>query len=124
MGEKVILCDTNILINLFRYNDEKIKQTLIGHIPIISVVSKLELLQGVNSKEDFQKISKALKSFSVIPINNEISGIAESIFEKYLLSHHPSIPDTLIGATSIYYGVPLYTANVKHFKFITGLELV
>ena len=124
MGEKVILCDTNILINLFRYNDESTKQNLIGSIPIINIVSKFELLQGVKSKEDFQKISKALKSFSIIPINDTISGIAESIFEKYLLSHYPSIPDMLIAATAIYYGVPLYTANTKHFKFIADLGLV
>lgn len=41
---------------------------------------------------------------------------------KYTLSHKLSLPDGLIAATAIVQDVPLYTLNIKDFKYIQGLR--
>ncbi len=33
------------------------------------------------------------------------------------------MPDILIGATGVYYDLPVYTHNIKHFKLIKGITL-
>lgn len=32
-------------------------------------------------------------------------------------------PDIFIGATGVYYNLPVYTHNLKHFKLIKGITL-
>jgi hypothetical protein len=43
--------------------------------------------------------------------------------EQYSLSHKLSLPDALIAATALVYDVPLYTMNLKDFRFIPKLKL-
>ena len=33
------------------------------------------------------------------------------------------MPDILIGTTEVYYDLPVYTHNIKHFKLIKGITL-
>jgi predicted nucleic acid-binding protein len=40
------------------------------------------------------------------------------------LSHRPGIADILIAATALYYDLPIYTQNRKHFAFIPGIRLI
>ena len=42
---------------------------------------------------------------------------------QFALSHNATIPDMLIAATALQYGLPLYTLNVKDFRYIDGLVL-
>ena len=44
--------------------------------------------------------------------------------QQYALSHSVHVADALIAATAIGHGLPLLTANFKHFSAIGGLELV
>jgi predicted nucleic acid-binding protein len=46
------------------------------------------------------------------------------LVEKYALSHSVHVADALIAATAISHGLPLLTANFKHFSAIGGLEVV
>ena len=43
--------------------------------------------------------------------------------EQYFLSHSIQLADALIGATSMIYGLPLQTANTKHYKIIKNIIL-
>ncbi len=42
---------------------------------------------------------------------------------QYRLSHNLALPDAVIGATAIFYQMPLFTYNRKDFKFLPNIQL-
>jgi predicted nucleic acid-binding protein len=58
-----------------------------------------------------------------VQIDEKISVLACDLIKNYRLSNGLDIPDAFIAATSIVYEIPLYTNNIKDFKFIKGIEL-
>ena len=125
MEKKIVLCDTNILVEFFK-NDKKIRSKLksIGREFIfISTITAAELYYGAFDRKELITIKNKLKSITQIPINEDINDIFEALMLKYVLSHKLSIPDAIIAATALYYDLPLYTLNKKDFKYISGLNL-
>lgn len=99
----MILCDTNIIIVVFRGNSSII-QTLkgIGQENIaVSDVTCGELFFGARDKRELQAINNDLNKLMVIPLNSIISAMAVKLVKEYSLSHKLSLPDALIGATAI-----------------------
>jgi predicted nucleic acid-binding protein len=121
----MILCDTNILIEFYRDNKEvaaSLRQ--IGQADIvISVITQAELYFGALNKRDFETIRRHLSLVSVLPISEAVSARFIDLMEKYSLSHKLSIPDGLIAASAIEYGLPLYTLNKRDFRFIEDIQL-
>ncbi|MEO1451557.1 MAG: type II toxin-antitoxin system VapC family toxin [Bacteroidota bacterium] len=91
---------------------------------LISVVTEWEVLAGARNKQAYDSLRKALKRYNIIELGSEISQHAGILLKTYQLSHGMSIPDALIAATSIKYGLKLKTSNIKDFQFIPGLELM
>lgn len=122
---KVVLCDTNILIELSKSNIEVVEELRsIGSANIaVSSVSAGELIVGALNKNDLNKIKKALAAIQVVYLNEVISLKSLELLEAYSLSHGLDIPDSLIAATALVNDLQLYTRNLKHFKFIKGLRL-
>jgi predicted nucleic acid-binding protein len=121
----MVLCDTNILIEIYRRNtavrDELEK---IGHENIaVSDVTRAELFYGAINKTELQMIRKDLARITTLHIDPAISEMASEFVERYCLSHKTDLEDALIAATAIRHGVQLYTLNVKDFIFIPALEL-
>lgn len=75
------------------------------------------------NKPELRTIKRHLALLHVYPLDTIISGQFIDLMEAYSLSHNLSIPDALIAATALVYGVELYTLNVKDFRFIPGLTL-
>ncbi len=121
----MILCDTNILIEIYRDNAkiiETVKQ--IGQENIaVSDVACAELLYGARNKKELQTIRKDLNKLTVLPIQSSISSLAVELVEKYALSHKLSLPDALIVSTAIIHNIELYTLNVKDFRFLEDVKL-
>ena len=121
----MILCDTNIFIEIYRGNEtiiEIIKE--IGQQNVaISDVSCAELLYGARNKKELQAIRNDIDSLIVLPIDSNISKFAVDLVEKYSISHKLSLPDAIIGATAILYDILLYTLNTKDFKFLQKINL-
>ena len=121
----MILCDTNIFIEIYRGNEtiiEIIKE--IGQQNVaISDVSCAELLYGARNKKELQAIRNDIDSLIVLPIDSNISKFAVDLVEKYSISHKLSLPDSIIGATAILYDISLYTLNTKDFKFLQKINL-
>jgi len=121
----MILCDTNIIIELFKGDKstiEIVENIGIGNISI-SVISEMELFFGALNANELNKIKKYLSSLEIIQIDLLISEAAVGLIEKYSKSHHLQIPDSIIVATSLTYGMELLTYNVKDFKYIKHLRL-
>lgn len=121
----MILCDTNVLIEFYKGN-QNILDVLheIGPSNLaISVITTGELYYGVKDKRELRKIQKHLALLQQIPLDTEISTLFIKLLGDYSLSHKLSIPDALIAASSICYRLPLYTLNMKDFRFIPEIEL-
>jgi predicted nucleic acid-binding protein len=121
----MILCDTNIFIEVSRNNEtieEILKDIGFGNI-IVSDVTRIELLFGALNKQELRTIRKTLNSFTALPIDADISTLSVELVDKYCLSHKLNLPDALIAATAIINHIELYTLNVKDFAFIPQLQL-
>ncbi len=121
----MILCDTNILIELFKDN-ETVKHELrqIGLAELsISVITSAELYFGARDKTELVKIQKRLTALRQVELDPEISAIFVELMGKYVLSHHLSLPDALIAATTLRHDAVLYTYNLKDFKYIPGIKI-
>ena len=125
IGMNMVLCDTNILIELYRENHAIINTIRqIGQDNIaVSDVTCAELLYGARNKAELKTFRKDLDTLTVLPILQEISTMAVALIEKYCLSHKLALPDALIAATSIYHQLFLYTLNIKDFTFIPEVKL-
>lgn len=121
-----VLIDSDVLIWYARGNTRAI--TAIKNTPdwYISAVSYMELAQGCRNKTELKAMQKAFKSgeADVLPITPAISDAACTLVEKYALSHSLHMADALIAATALGHGLPLLTANTKHFSAVEGLRVV
>src|ERR1700743_3701365 len=123
MAFQMVIFDTNILIELYRGNlavkedVERIK----SEVFYISSITVAEFMAGARDKADLKRVEKQLSKYTSIPINADITEIFIDLFKIHTLSHRPGIADTLIAATALYYHLPLYTLNKKHFQFIPGI---
>lgn len=122
----MVIVDTNILIETTRNNKAVVKkcEEIQPANICISPITVAEFLNGTYNKASFNKAEKLLAEFYVLDFESGITQIFLSNYKKYRLSHQPSIPDMLIAATAIHYKIPLYTLNVKDFKYIKGLMLL
>ena len=121
----MILCDTDVIIEFYKENPRVIKNLhRIGEQNIaISVITSGELLFGALNKRELNQISRDIVKLNLIHINKEIGDRFNQLLIQYSLSHRLSLPDGLIAATCLTEKFPLYTHNLKDFKFIEGLLL-
>jgi len=119
------LCDTNILIEFYK-NNPQITEELrrIGPNRLaISAITQAELYFGALNKAELQRIKRHLALLTGFSLDIPISSRFLQLMETYSLSHKLSLPDALIAATALSHDLPLYTLNVKDFRFISGLSL-
>ena len=83
----------------------------------------MELYQGMGDKTELVQMKKRLRYFDVVQVDKAISKMAIDLIAEFKLSHGLQIPDAIIGATAIVYQIPLYTYNVKDFKFMPNINL-
>jgi len=130
MAKEKVICDTDVLIDFWDAKSKRHNETLdlinnnIGLDNVyISAITQMELLMGAFNKIEENKIKKSLQRINIALINNEITIVAQHLFEKYRLSHGLAIPDCFIAATSIVTDLKLLTYNTKDYKFISELNL-
>jgi predicted nucleic acid-binding protein len=120
----MILCDANILIEFYKGNSVIINELHeIGLSDLaVSVVTTGELFYGARDTLELAKIQKHLSLMKQIPLDEEISTRFLALLEEYALSHKLSVPDALIAATALPWKLPIYTLNIRDFRFIPDLE--
>lgn len=121
----MILCDTNIFIEIYRDGLDIIQtvKSIGQHNIAVSDVTCAELLYGARNKKELQTIRKDLNKLTVLPIDTDVSTMAVELVEKYALSHKLSLPDALIASTAIIHNIELYTLNLKDFRFLDKVKL-
>jgi len=121
----MLLCDTNILIEVFRGNaliETELRSIGIDNIAV-SDITRAELFYGALNKGELHTIRKYLNRFPTLHISDEISEMAVDLVEQFCLSHKLDINDAQIAATAIYHNFNLYALNIKDFAFIPNLQL-
>lgn len=126
----LVLCDTDVLIDLFNLNVKRhlntgyqINERRKNGSVIISIITEIELFQGVSNKREFKIIDRNMKFFDRVNLHPQIAEKALLLIKLYKLSHGLTIPDAPVACTALLLEVPLFTCNVKDFRFIKGLEL-
>ena len=91
----------------------------------ISAMTYIELIQACRNGDEMRAIQHGLQfdAVNVLPISDRISHRAISLIETYALSHAMRLGDALIAATALEHGLPLLSANRKHFAPVAGLGL-
>lgn len=120
-----MLVDTDVLIWYLRGNEraaEALERLLQFNI---SVVTYKELVQGMRSKQELRVLRSTLAKWGteVQMIDEAISTRAMIYVEQHFHSHSLRLADALIAATAVELGVPLLTANEKHYRPAADLLL-
>ena len=120
-----MLIDTDIVIWYMRDNPKAVELLNSNEGFLISVVSYLELVQGLRNKSEFKALKTALKiwKIKILQIDEAISTKAMFYVEQYFLSHAIRLADALIASTAVLFQIPLVTGNIKHYKIFKELEL-
>jgi hypothetical protein len=120
-----MVIDTDVLIWYMKGNS-KAYRTIEDSKPFfISVVTYMELVQGMRDKNELNNLRRALHEWGakILYISEEISIKAMFFVEQHFLSNSIQLADALIGATAISHGFPILTGNDKHYKALKGLEV-
>ena len=120
-----VICDTNIFISIFQGNENTINElnTIGSENVLIPSISLMELYRGMRNKRELTQMRKKMNSYNVLHYNEEVSEIAINLILDYKLSQNLQIPDAIIAAMSLVYNIPLFTYNLKDFKFIPEINL-
>lgn len=121
----MILVDTDVLVWYLRGNEKAFK--IIGNLEnfSISVVTYMELVQGMRNKKELNSFRQALHAWSatILYISEEISAKAMFAVEQHFLSHSMQLADVLIGSTAVAHGLPLLTGDDKHYKIMKDVQI-
>ena len=119
-----MIIDTDVIIWYLRGN-ENANEIIEKNLPFsVSVITYMELLQGMKDKEETRLFRKQIQNWNIdiIQISKEISSRAMFYVQEYALSHSMLLADALIAATVIQNGEILLTANDKHYRYIPTME--
>ena len=121
-----MIIDTDVLIWYLKGNEKAYNIIEESQNFFISVVTYMELVQGMRNKKELTMLRKALHAWKaqLLYISEEISIKAMFYVEQHFLSHSVQIADALIGATAHVFALPILTGNDKHYKVMKGLELM
>ena len=120
-----MLVDTDVLIwHLRGYPQATRRLDELGTLTL-SAISWLEVLQGMRNKAELVAVKKMLahRAATLLPVSEAITKRAIEWMEAITLSHGLQMGDALIAATALDHGLPVLTANVKHFGAVQGLKV-
>jgi len=120
-----LIIDTDILVWYLRGN-EQARNIVEINVPFsVSVITYMELIQGMRNKDEFRMFQKQIQRWNnrIIQIDTEISARAMFYVQEYALNHSMMLSDALIAATAVQNSETLLTANDKHYRFVPNIEL-
>ena len=120
-----MIIDTDVLIWYMQGNEKASEIIENSNTILISVVTYIELVQGMRNKKELSSLRKALHGWNaqILYLSEEVSAKAMFFVEQHFLSHSLQLADALIGATAIASGFPLLTANDKHYKIMKDIQI-
>ena len=120
-----MIIDTDVLIWYMKGNEKAYKAIENSGNFFISVVTYMELVQGMRNKNELNNLRVALHGWNtkILYISEEISIKAMFFVEQHYLGHSIQLADALIGATANSHGLPILTGNDKHYKITKDIQI-
>lgn len=115
----MVICDTNIISKYLERVPKVVENIAITPVILIELNKWLSVFKGID-KPTRQKYKKKFDTLKMLHLNKAISELSIDISKK---DNSLDPADILIGATGVYYDLPVYTHNLKHFKLIKGITL-
>ena len=118
-----MLVDTDVLIWHLRGYAQATRRLNELDVLTLSAVSYLEVLQGMRNKAELAAVQLMLqrRAATLLPVTDPITRRAIALMESITLSYGLQMGDALIAATALDHGLPVLSANVKHFRAVEGL---
>lgn len=119
-----MIFDTDAIIWYMRGNVNAMRLIASTRQREFAHASWLELVEGVRNKRELTE-TKALLArlrLKILPLTERIGQRAATLMEEHALKGGVDAMDSLIAATALINGLPLATANRKHYKSL-GVEL-
>lgn len=120
-----MLFDTDVLIWALRGSKRAAGVIDRAERRAVSIVNYMELLQGARDKREIKLLRSFLKEleFDALPLSENIGHRAGVYMEEYALKTGLCLADALIAATAVENQALLCSANNKHYREISELEL-
>jgi predicted nucleic acid-binding protein len=120
-----LVFDTDVLVWVFRGNAKAARAVDRCAERAISIVTYMELLQGVRQQSESRAIKDFLGDlrFRTLPLTENTGHRASIYMEEYGLSVGLGVADSLIAATAVEANEPLFTGNDRHYNPIKELNL-
>ena len=120
-----MIIDTDVFIWYMKGNEKALEAIEQIDNFFMSVVTYIELVQGMKNKKELNSLRKAIFGWNakILYISEEISSKSMFFVERHFLSHSLQLADALIGATAVAYGLPILTGNDKHYKIIKDIQI-
>ena len=120
-----MLVDTDVLIWHLRGYPQATRRLDQIDALMLSAVSCLEVLQGTRNKAELVAVKKMLqrRAATLLPVSEAITQRAIDLMKSITLSHGLQMGDALLAATALDHGLPVLTAQVKHFSTVEGLTV-
>ncbi|MBC7641043.1 MAG: type II toxin-antitoxin system VapC family toxin [Flavobacterium sp.] len=94
--------------------------SIIDEVPKISVITKIEVL-GYNTPENhYQFLVNFMNDSVILELSNNVVDACIAIRKK----HKIKLPDAIIAATALVYGLTIVTRNISDFKNIEGIVAI
>jgi len=124
MEQPQYLIDTNAMIDYLGIklpaSGMDFMNKVIDAVPNVSVVTKIEVL-GFNAPEQHYKtLSDFINDATVLDLTNNVVETSIEVRKK----HKTKLPDVIIAATALVYGLVLISRNISDFKNIDGLRAI
>lgn len=93
---------------------------------LLPAIVAMELVRGCRDRAELRRLHRFLDSAfaGIVHISEEISRRALTLVERHSLSHGITPDDALVAATALTVRGGLATANIRGYRFISGLDLV
>ncbi len=120
-----VIFETDVLIWCFKGNSRAAKIIDSTDNRSISAVTLMELHQGARDKREQKSIGKFLHdlNFDILPLSENISHRACIYVEEFCLKANLQMADALIAATAVEHRDTLCTANAKHYRVVSEIDL-
>jgi hypothetical protein len=121
-----MLFDTDVMVWMLRGDARAAHAVSNSPEPAISIVTYMELLRGARNRAEVRLLRSLLseQNIAVSPLTETIGHRAAVYMEEHGARSGMEVSDALIAATAVEYGVPFCTANRKHYRAISDLDLV
>ena len=116
------MIDSNVIIDFFNKSlPEGGRRLLINSIPIISIVTFIEIFSKKNILDEERR---CLKDFTEAAIIHNVDTSVALRTTDIRLKYKIKLPDALIAATALHYDLILVTRNVSDFDSISSLKII